>query len=231
VRNVTTPTVAERAGDFSNSVDSNGNKVTIYDPATSGCAGANCYNGHSPFANNVIPTSRLYGPGVALLKLLPAPNVANSCSLTPGVATCIKGYDFTSQYSDQYPRREDLVRIDYNLTSNQRLFGHWMYNSNTYSGLTPGPFVLGSNVPLTPIYYANPGRGWAVGHTWVMTPTMTNELNVGSTFNSIRIDSSGTGYTTTATGATLPMLYPSAVQENFLPQVAFGGKIANSPTG
>lgn len=230
VRNITVPTAAERAGDYSQSVDSNGNFVPIYDPATSGCVGSNCYNGHSPFAGNIIPSNRLYGPGVALLKLLPAPNVANSCALTPGAAGCIKGYDFTSQYSDQYPRREDLVRIDYNRGDNQRFFGHWLNNSNTYTGLTPGPFVLGSNVPLTPIFYANPGHGWAAGHTWVVGPTMTNEFNIGSTFNSILIDSSGTGYTRTASGANLPLLYPKAVQEDFLPQVGFGGKIANSPS-
>jgi len=229
VRNITVPTLAERAGDFSNSVDSNGNRITIYDPTTSGCVGSNCYNGDGPFANNKIPTTSLFGPGIALLKMLPEPNVANSCALQPGAAGCIKGYDFTSQFSDQYPRREDLVRIDYNVTDRQRIFGHWMYNSNTYQGLTPGPFVLGSNVPLTPIYYANPGRGWAVGHTWVLSPSMTNEINVGSTFNSIRIDSAGSGYTRTATGATLPMLYPNAVQEDFLPQISFGGKIANGP--
>lgn len=229
VRNVTVPTAAERAGDFSNSVDSSGNKITIYDPATTGCTGSNCYNGHSPFLNNIIPASRLYAPGVNLLKLLPSANVANSCALQPGAPGCIKGYDFTSQYSDQYPRREDLVRMDYNLTDNQRIFGHYIYNNNTYQGLTPGPFVLGSNVPLTPIYYANPGRGWAVGHTWVISPSMTNEFNVGSTFNSIRIDSAGTGYTRTATGATLPLLYPKALQEDFLPQIAFAGKITSGP--
>lgn len=230
VRNITVPTAAERIGDFSNSVDSNGNRITIYDPATSGCQGANCYNGHSPFPNNIVPSTRLFAPGVALLKLLPAPNVANSCSLVPNAAGCIKGYDFTSQFSDQYPRREDLVRVDYNLGEKQRIFGHWINNSNTYSGLTPGPFVLGSNVPLTPIFYANPGHGWAGGHTLIISPSMTNEFNIGSTFNSILIDSSGSGYTRTAGGATLPLLYPKAVQEDFLPQIGFGGKIANSPS-
>jgi hypothetical protein len=227
VRNITVPTAAERDGDFSNSVDSSGNKITIYDPKSSGCVGTNCYNGHSPYTGNIIPKDQLYGPGVALLKLFPLPNVATSCSLQPTLAGCIKGYDFTSQFSDQYPRREDLVRVDYNLSDKQRVFGHWILNSNTYTGLTPGPFVLGSNVPLTPIYFANPGHGWAAGHTWTLSPTMTNEFNIGSTFNSIRIDSSGTGYTRSASGANFPLLYPNAVQEDFLPNITFGGKIAN----
>lgn len=231
VRNVTLPTVAERGGDYSKSVDSNGNFVTIYDPATTGCVGSNCYNGHTPFPNNIIPTNRLYKPGIALLNTYPVPNVANSCALTPTAAGCIKGYDFTSQFSDQYPRREDLVRIDYNLGEKQRLFGHLLNNSNTYTGLTPGPFVLGSNVPLTPISYENPGNGFAIGHTMILSPTMTNELNVGGTFNRIRIDSTGGGYTRPSDSTSqLPLLYPSALQQNLVPQVTFGGKISNGPT-
>src|ERR1022692_3853633 len=229
---VTTPTTAERGGDFSNSVDLNGSKIIIYDPTTSGCTGSPCYNGHLPFPNNQIPSARLYGPGVALLKLLPTPNVSNSCSLLgPGASGCVKGYDYQSQFSTQYPRREDLVRMDYNITSNQRLFGHFIYNSNTYQGLEPGPFVFGSNMPIDNIFYANPGHGWAVGHSWTLSPTMTNELNVGSTFNAIRIDTSGTKYTRTASGVTLPLLYPSADQEDLVPQVSFSGShIGNNPT-
>jgi len=233
-RNITVPTAAERAGDFSNSVDSNGNKFTIYDPTTTGCVASGsvtCYNGHFAFPNNMIPSGRLYAPGVALLKWFPTPNVANSCALTPGVSGCIKGYDFTSQISDQYPRREDLVRIDYNITDKQRLFGHWIYNNNTYTGFTTGAFVINTNTPLGPYFYANPGNSWAVGHTYILSPTMTNEFNIGSTFNSILIDEgSGTGYTRTASGATLPLLYPSALQNDYLPQVTFGGKIGSGPS-
>ncbi len=107
--NITVPTAAERAGDFSNSVDGGGNKVVIYDPITSGCtaSGAACYNGHFPFQNNMIPAARLYQPAINLLKWFPMPNVANSCALAPS-STCIKGYDFTAQYSDQYPRPQSL---------------------------------------------------------------------------------------------------------------------------
>src|SRR5262249_43559298 len=156
------------AGDFSKSVDQNGNAFTIRD-----------YTTNAPFPGNKIPTDRLFGPGIALLKLLPRPNVDNSCASTgPGVAGCVKGYDFQSQVSDQYPRREDLVRIDYNVTSKMRLFGHIINNNNTYQSQY-GSFVLGSNTPLSPIQYANPGYGWAVGSTYVLGPTVTNEFNMG----------------------------------------------------
>jgi hypothetical protein len=140
VRQITVPTNLERGGDFSKSVDNNGNSFVIKDYLNNG----------APFPGNVIPTNRQYAPGLALLKIFPQPNVPNSCAVTPGVGGCIKGYDYQSQVSDQYPRREDLVRIDYNMSSKSRLFGHIINNNNTYLSQY-GSFVLGSNTPLSPI--------------------------------------------------------------------------------
>jgi hypothetical protein len=97
-RQITVPTALERTGDFSKSVDNNGNSFAIRDWTT-----------NAPFPGNVIPANRLYAPGIALLKMLPTPNVPNSCALIPGTPGCIKGYDYQSQVSDQYPRREDLI--------------------------------------------------------------------------------------------------------------------------
>ena len=219
VRQITVPTNLERGGDFSKSVDNNGNSFVIKDYLNNG----------APFPGNVIPTNRQYAPGLALLKIFPQPNVPNSCAVTPGVGGCIKGYDYQSQVSDQYPRREDLVRIDYNMSSKSRLFGHIINNNNTYLSQY-GSFVLGSNTPLSPIQYANPGYGWAVGNTYIFGPTVTNEFNIGVTNNSILIDETGTGYTRAATGVNLPLLYPTAVQRDYLPNVGFGGsRLAGSP--
>jgi hypothetical protein len=219
VRNLTVPTDLERAGDFSKSVDNNGNTFTIKDYLNNG----------APFPNNTIPTNRQYAPGPALLKMLPKPNVSNACAVTPGAAGCIKGYDFTSQISDQYPRREDLVRIDYNVSSRMRLFGHIINNNNTYQSQY-GSFVLGSNTPLSPIQYANPGYGWAVGSTYIFGPTVTNEFNIGVTNNSILIDETTNAYTKAGSGVNLPLLYTNATQRDYIPNIGFGGsRLANSP--
>jgi hypothetical protein len=217
-RQLTVPTALERKGDFSQSVDNNGNSFTIKDPTTG-----------NPFPGNVIPTNRLYAPGIAVLNMLPSPNVANSCALNPGVGGCVKGYDYQSQVSDQYPRREDLIRIDFNATSKMRVFGHFINNNNTYQSQY-GSFVLGSNTPLSPIQYANPGNSWAVGSTYIFGPTTTNEFNIGTSHNSILIDETTDAYTRTKSGVNLPLLYPSAVQRDYVPNVGFGGtRLANSP--
>src|SRR5690349_11659355 len=89
VRQITVPTNLERGGDFSKSVDNNGNSFVIKDYLNNG----------APFPGNVIPTNRQYAPGLALLKIFPQPNVPNSCAVTPGVGGCIKGYDYQSQVS------------------------------------------------------------------------------------------------------------------------------------
>ena len=217
-RPLTVPTALERKGDFSQSVDNNGNPFSIKDPTTG-----------SPFPGNVIPAARLYAPGLAVMNLLPAPNVPNSCALTPGAGGCVKGYDFTSQVSDQYPRREDLIRGDYNVSSRARVFGHWINNNNTYQSQY-GSFVLGSNTPLSPIQYANPGYSWAAGSTYIFSPTLTNEFNIGASKNSILIDETTDAYTRTKSGVNLPLLYPNAVQRDYIPNVGFGGtRLANSP--
>ncbi|MFL6450664.1 MAG: hypothetical protein ACJ746_23720 [Bryobacteraceae bacterium] len=74
-RNVTLPTTLERQGNFSQSVNNNGGRLTVKDPLT-GVA----------FPGNIIPASRLYGPGVALLNLFPQPNatgqIGYNCSCT-----------------------------------------------------------------------------------------------------------------------------------------------------
>jgi len=58
---------------------------------------------------------------------------------------------------------------------------------------------------------------------------MTNEFNFGVTHNSIDIDELGNKLTRTASGITLPLLYPGAVQKDFIPGFNFTGThITNS---
>ncbi len=85
----------------------------------------------------------MYAPGIALLNLYPLPNTVGT------------GYNYTSQLSGQQPRREDLLRLDYNITQNLRVFGH--YINNVQPNVLPyGSFVLGPTVPITNI--ADPRR-------------------------------------------------------------------------
>jgi hypothetical protein len=105
-RNQIVPTVLERKGDFSQSIDNNARPigVPILDPLS-----------RQPFPGNVIPPTRIYQPGQALLNLYPLPNVTQTGN-----------FNYTSQVPGQAPRRETLLRLDYNVTHKIRVFGHWV---------------------------------------------------------------------------------------------------------
>src|SRR5262249_46332777 len=106
-------------------------------------------------------------------------------------------------------------------------FGHFIHNSQPV--VSPyGSFMLGENVPITTIQDPVPGKSFAGGATWVISPTMTDEVNIGMTKNQIDIFESGNVLTRTASHVTLPLLYPSAVQDDYIPQIAVGGSHLNS---
>jgi Carboxypeptidase regulatory-like domain/TonB-dependent Receptor Plug Domain len=218
-RNVTVPTALERKGDFSQSVSSaNHQLVKIYDPT----------NGN-PFPNNIIPTSRIWAPGAALLGIYPQPNQSMAANANlPSGAT----YNYQTQLPSKQPRREDLLRLDYNVTEKLRVYGHYVKDQQNMV-IPYGTWVLGINPPIAPISEPIPGKSMAVGATYMISPTMTNEFNVGFTNNSINIFAPNGGLSQkTLLGSTpLPVLYPDAVQNDYIPQVGFGGNnLANSPS-
>jgi hypothetical protein len=60
---------------------------------------------------------------------------------------------------------------------------------------------------------------------------MTDELNIGMTKNTINIFETGNTLSTTGSGVNLPLLYPNAVQDGYIPQINVNGShLANSPS-
>jgi len=205
-RNALVPTALERKGDFTQSVNNNGQKLTFITDPTTG----------QPFPGMMIPSFRFYAPGQALLNLYPGPNV-----------TQVSNFNYTSQLPGSVPRTETLVRGDYNLTDKIRLFGHFV--NDTQPTVSPyGSFVLGLGVPIAPIANPIPGRSVAAGMTYSISPTMTNEFNWGFTHNSILIDETSNQLTSTGSGINLPVLYPNAVQKGYIPNVTFNGTRINA---
>ncbi len=203
-RDATFPTELERQGNFSQSVDKNGNPIPqLKDP-----------NG-GIFPGNIIPQDRLYAPGVAALNWYPLPN---------NISTANKGFNYSSQIPDSYPRREDLIRLDYNLSSKWRVFGRYLHNFDSVTSAY-GSFVLGSGFPLVPITDKRPGYALALSASWIISPTLTNEANWGFGKNIINIDPTTNGLTRAATGIDIPVLFPGAVQQDFIPRFGYAGTL------
>ena len=227
-RDVTVPTDLERKGDFSQSVDRNGNLFnTIKDPTSNLPCLTNRSDVRGCFADGGvlgrIPANRLYAPGLAILNIFPKANALSADN---------RGFNFRTQIPDSYPRREDMLRMDANLSNNWKMFGHFLNNFDSVTS-DYGSFVLGSNTPFgTPIKDARPGRSYAVGVTTIINPTMTNEFTWGYSHNQINIDPINDGLSRAKLGlANLPVLFPSAIQNDFIPRFQFNGtRINNEPT-
>ena len=106
----TVPTALERTGDFSKTFNTNGSQLLIYDPST-------LNNGvRTPFANNVIPASRLNPVAQALLAKYPLPN-----------QTGVGGSDENNFFSDAPSGDNNYsydIRIDHRFSAKQSIYGH-----------------------------------------------------------------------------------------------------------
>jgi hypothetical protein len=137
----TVPTVAERAGNFSGLVDSNGNPITIYDPNSTVQTGTGA-NGNAVYSRtpmscngqmNVICPGQINPTSLALLRLWPLPNT------TGDPLTHVNNY--VTNYSAGGNNDEATGRLDQNIGSKQRLFGRFSYWTNL--NLPTDPFGTG----------------------------------------------------------------------------------------
>ena len=180
------PTVAQRAGNFAGYTDANGVPYQLTDPTTG-----------NPVPNNNIagltalnPAAAKFGQGI--LNFLPLPNICGHQGVDP--SSCVQDGQFaTQQYSRNYywqfneshPRRNDTLRIDYNVTSK---LNAWVRYINDYDlDQTSGNIALknaqGQFVPWSSDH-PNPGHGYGVGITYTISPTMVNEFTFGKSYNS-----------------------------------------------
>lgn len=220
-RNIRVPTALERNGDFSQTVDGNGNRVYIKDPNIAGtCTAANTVaNPGACFISgtnlHVIPQARWYSSGQAILNVYPAPNVTGN-----------NQFNFTSANSYAYPRREDIVRIDYQMTEKHRLMGRFVYNADTRA-LAYGTFISDYNFPLTTIRYPRPSRNGVLQLQSTLSPTLTNEFIFGPSTNYLSLFEDTPTATRKVKNINTPLLFPSVNVDDLIPNLRYGG-IANN---
>ena len=115
------------------------------------------------------------GPDSALVSVLSTryPQ-SNTTALGDGVNT--GGYIFTAPLKNV--DNTFLGRIDYNISTNHRLFarGTWDRSSD---GLTNAGIFPGDPVPFQS--FVDHSRSWVVGETWTISPTKTNQATFGLT--------------------------------------------------
>jgi hypothetical protein len=166
--NIRVPTAAERTGNFSQSVDGSGNKIFIKDPSLNGTC--NATSQAACFLNNIIPGNRLYGPGLAILNLFLCRTRLPEETFT----------NYTSQVPSSYPRRENILRIDWQIASSTRLSGRWVHNYDDQQ-FAYGTTTASWNWPLTFTDRRNgPGNVLSFTLTHSFSPTLINEFIYGA---------------------------------------------------
>jgi hypothetical protein len=161
---VTVPTELERAGDFSQSLDLNNRLITVRDPAA----------GSTPFADNKVPVSRIDPSGQALLKVFPAPNFMDR-----GISGGRFNYVFQSE--NRLPQRQDTLKLDYHLNSNNIISGNFSRSFETNEGALGSPCSFSANWPQIICTGRRDGTLLTVRYQRIFSPTLINELNAGFT--------------------------------------------------
>ncbi|MCC6264880.1 MAG: TonB-dependent receptor [Bryobacterales bacterium] len=202
----TFPTAAERQGDFSGSRDQGGASITVRDPLSN----------RNPFPGNIVPQNRIDKNGQSLLNMLPLPNA-------PGIST---SYNSLIQSSVNQPRRDSILRIDWNIGSRTRFYARGIQDYEAYKG--EFNFVLASSSwPQLPIKYQIRSVGLVSTLIHTFTPTIINEFTFGVNRAKQTVDplnQSGLDRNIRSkVGLTLPQFYPEANPFNLVPNANFGG--------
>ena len=128
----TLPTVLEKGGDFSQTLDANGKLLQIFDPYNlSAATGAPL---RAPFPGNVIPASRQNPVAVAAIKFYPDPN-------QPGLPfTHLNNYFFSG--ANVANGFQETMKIDQNFSEKQRI--SFRYSLVRQSNVAPNTWAPGT---------------------------------------------------------------------------------------
>ena len=189
----TLPTLPERSGDFSATVDQSGNQLPIFDPATTHTnpnfdpslpvSSDNLQYSREPFPQNRIPLSRLDGTALQAVSLYPAPNAA-------------AGPFFQNNYFINSPETNVangvIGKVDHALTDRHRLALEFNYSDGL---LGASRWFDNPGNPGPPDTQSSNRRAAA---EWVFTasPQMVNSLSV---------DASSESYDTGGSDVTVPV--------------------------
>jgi Carboxypeptidase regulatory-like domain len=221
---LTFPTERERNGDFSRSfigVDSRNNPIPFFlrDPQKSGICDATDQT--ACFPGNIIPLERFDSNGQKLLSQFPLPNFNDPTN----------NFNTVFQSTVDQPRREEILRMDWNISSKTTFYARGIQNYEAYRG--DFNFVLASdNWPQFPINYQIESRGLVSTLIHTFDSTLVNEFTFGvnralqtvSPLNQAGTDRNDR----VKLGITLPQFYPGNNPLNLIPNVTFGG-VPNAP--
>jgi Carboxypeptidase regulatory-like domain/TonB dependent receptor len=165
------PTAANWAGDFSNAVDTSGNKITIYNPYTTTASGA-----RAAFPGNIIPASMLNTQLSGVLKSVTQLPSGPNAAANPWIANNFQAYypqatnqnSITGRFDEVFSDKNNLsVRYTQSRSSYLQAGGQYAYPPIGVTG-DPGTSAKQSTDYNITAHY-----------THVFTPSLLNDLQLG----------------------------------------------------
>jgi Carboxypeptidase regulatory-like domain len=211
--NQTVPSTAWYGGAFPSSIAINVPSAVAPSLLFANCPGGVAPAGvvpGNPFPGNAIPACMLDPNAQALLAagIFPANNSVNGS----GQPTFLGGNNVPTHV------REEIVRIDHNFNSKFSIFGHFVDEQIAQNFGTA--MWSGDNVPTAANTFGNPSYSGVVHTTYVISPTLLNE--VAFNYNGNRIAILPTGNITRPSGFTTPELFPGN-NLNRIPEIHLNG--------
>jgi hypothetical protein len=205
----TFPTALERQGDFSQTRDQNLARIPIWDPT----------NNRTPFPNNIIPANRIDPVGRRLLEIFPLPTLTDDRFVRAG-------YNAEVQALVDQPRRDSILRIDYNFSSKTTFYWRGIQDYEAFKG--DFNFVLASSSwAQLPINYQIRSAGSVATLIHTFSPTLVNEFTFGINRAKQTVDPlTQEGLERNQRdkiGLNLPQFFPQSNPRNLIPNANFGG--------
>jgi outer membrane receptor protein involved in Fe transport len=153
------PTLLERQGDFSQTVNADGTRPTIYLPGTQASGAPQLLPG------NVMPKSMINPLGTAILNIFPEPNLKNETN-----------NNYLNQYSKEDRRYLNVAKVDWNINETTRVYGRISYDYQRYRDMVT--WAAGSNLPFVITGWNRPDKAITGNLTKTFSPTMVTEVLV-----------------------------------------------------
>lgn len=191
----TLPTTAELNGDFSfrlrgaDGLVGTADDGVLRDPQTG-----------EQFPGNVIPQNRITNDGRAIADIYRA--MQNRAASFTDTATANNS---TFVEPNPFESRQDIVRIDFQATDKQRIYGRYIHDE--YNLTEPYGTFSGAPLPTVPTDRSRPGNSYQIGHTYVVSTNLINEAKVGASWNGQRIKPQGDFWLRDTFGFTYPEIY------------------------
>ena len=216
-RTSTMPSELERQGDFSQTLDVNGRVIFIRDPTIpGGTCNPTTGVGNACFPGNVIPRDRFDPVGAASLNLFTAPNFLDR-------SVSLGQYNYRDQDIRNVTKRLDQLKVDYVLSSNDRLSVRWRkwYPLTVGYG---GTFGAGGNWNFHRQGYTKTEDSILANHIRTFGPRIVNEVSIAVRVVQETAPESGDDRHLRASAGMPPFqLYPSANVDDIVPQLSFPG--------